>query len=73
MMNSDETVSYSGFSALWDALPLKTCENRTFRGVNSGSIESPGYPDEESVWFEPPMDCWTYIIAPGKTFHSQVI
>ena len=65
MMNSDETVAYSGFLALWEALPLKTCENKTIRGVNSGYIQSPGYPDEESSWFEPPLDCWTFITAPG--------
>merc|ERR550532_1260647 len=63
-MNSDETVAYSGFLALWEALPLKTCENKTIRGVNSGFIQSPGYPDEESSWFEPPLDCWTFITAP---------
>ena len=68
MMNSDETVAYSGFLALWEALPLKTCENKTIRGVNSGFIQSPGYPDEESTWFEPPLDCWTFITAPGKNF-----
>ena len=67
MMNSDETVAYSGFLALWEALPLKTCENKTIRGVNSGYIQSPGYPDEESSWFEPPLDCWTFITAPGKS------
>ena len=67
MMNSDETVAYSGFLALWEALPLKTCENKTIRGVNSGFVQSPGYPDEESSWFEPPLDCWTFITAPGKS------
>ena len=66
MMNCDETVAYSGYLALWEALPLKTCENETLRGVNSGYIESPGYPNEESSWFDPPLNCWTFIIAPGK-------
>lgn len=65
-MTSDETVSSAGYYAHWEALPVLKCDNKTFRGVNSGYITSPGYPDEESSRFDPPLDCWVTIMAPGE-------
>ena len=70
VMRTDETVSLPGYWALWEALPVKKCENKTFRGLNSGYVQSPGYPDEESSRFYQPLDCWTVIQAPSK-FHFQ--
>ena len=66
VMRTDETVSMSGYSALWEALKVDKCENKTYRGLNSGFIESPGFPNEESSRFHLPLDCWTIIDAPSK-------
>lgn len=66
VMRTDETVSMSGYFALWEALPVEKCENKTFRGTNSGYLESPGFPSEESSRFQQPLDCWTFIQAPSK-------
>ena len=68
VMTSDETVGFSGYSALWEAIPVKKCENKTIRGPNSGYIQSPGFPDEDSSRFEQPLDCWVTILAPGEAF-----
>ena len=38
-MRTDETVSMPGYRALWEALPVKKCENKTFRGLNSGYVQ----------------------------------
>ena len=65
-MRTDETVSMSGYFAVWEALKVDKCENKTFRGLNSGFIESPGFPNEESSRFHLPLDCWTIIDAPSK-------
>ena len=66
VMRTDETVSMSGYSALWEALKVDQCENKTYRGLNSGFIQSPGFPNEESSRFSLPLDCWTIIDAPSK-------
>ena len=65
-MRTDETVSMSGYFAVWEALKVDKCENKTYRGLNSGFIESPGFPNEESSRFHLPLDCWTIIDAPSK-------
>ena len=66
VMRTDETVSMSGYFAVWEALKVDKCENKTYRGLNSGFIESPGFPNEESSRFHLPLDCWTIIDAPSK-------
>ena len=68
VMRTDETVSMPGYSALWEALSVRKCENKTFRGLNSGYVQSPGFPDEESSRFHQPLDCWTVVQAPSKNF-----
>ena len=71
VMSTDETVSLSGYFAVWEALKVDKCENKTFRGLNSGFIESPGFPNEESSRFQLPLDCWTIIDAPSKSLFTQ--
>ena len=65
VMRTDETVSLSGYDALWEALPVEKCENKTYRGLNSGYIESPGFPKEESTRYTQPLDCWTIVHSPS--------